>query len=147
MKNIIYGGVLAVVVFFLTQTFLPFPYGPVLGVIFGGLIVWYAKKHSSIAKDSLLNYRRVDPINKEEKDQNNEALRILEKKYVEEKISKEEYLKRKKEFEYTEYNPRKCKVCDSEEFEFISEEGTKESREYSYDFGYYKCKRCGQNEN
>ena len=88
MKNIIYGGVLAVVVFFLTQTFLPFPYGPVLGVISGGLIVWYAKKHSSIAKDSLLNYRRVDPINEEEKDQNNEALRILEKNTLKKKSQK-----------------------------------------------------------
>lgn len=96
MKTIIYGIVLAIVVFFLVQTVMPFPYGLVLGVIFAGLIIWYAKKHAPVGKDSLLNYRRADPINEEEKDQNDEALRILEKKYIEEKISKEEYLKRKK---------------------------------------------------
>ena len=143
MKTIIYGIVLAIVVFFLVQTVMPFPYGLVLGVIFAGLIIWYAKKHASVEKDSLLNYRRVDPINEEEKDQNDEALRILEKKYIEEKISKEEYLKRKKEFEDLEYNPRKCKVCGSEEFEFISEERVEEPGEYPSDIGYYKCKKCG----
>lgn len=143
MKTIIYGIVLAIVVFFLVQTVMPFPYGLVLGVIFAGLIIWYAKKHAPVGKDSLLNYRRADPINEEEKDQNDEALRILEKKYIEEKISKEEYLKRKKEFEDLEYNPRKCKVCGSEEFEFISEERVEESGEHTSDIGYYKCKKCG----
>jgi hypothetical protein len=90
-----------------------------------------------------LNYRRVDPINEKEKKQNDEALRILEKKYIEEKISKQEYLKRKKEFEDTEYNPRKCKVCGSEKFEFVSEERVEEPGEYTSDIGYYKCKKCG----
>lgn len=88
----------------------------------------------------MLNYRRVDPINEKEKLQNDEALRILEKKYLEEKISKEEYLKRKKEFEDIEYSPRKCKTCGSEEFEFVS-------KEQHSDVGYYKCKRCGEHEN
>jgi len=143
MKTIIYGIVLTIVVFFLVQTVMPFPYGLVLGVIFAGLIIWYAKKHAPVGKDSLLNYRRADPINEEEKDQNDEALRILEKKYIEEKISKEEYLKRKKEFEDLEYNPRKCKVCGSEEFEFISEERVEEPGEHTSDIGYYKCKKYG----
>lgn len=137
------GIVLAIVVFFLIQTVLPFPYGLVLGILFAGLIIWYAKKHVSRGKDSLLNFRRMDPINEEEKNQNDEALRILEKKYIEEKISKEEYLKRKKEFEDTEYNPRRCKVCGSEEFEFISEERVEEPGEHTSDIGYYKCKKCG----
>ena len=61
-----------------------------------GMIIWYAKKYPSNDKDSLLNFRRVDPINEKEKEQNDEALRILEKKYIEEKLSKEEYLQRKK---------------------------------------------------
>lgn len=141
MKTILSGIILAIVVFFLIQTVLPFPYGLVLGILFVGLIIWYAKKHASRAKDSLLNFRRIDPITEEEREQNDEALRILEKKYIEEKISKEEYLKRKKEFEQTEYNPRKCKVCGSEEFEFISDPG-----EHASDGGYYKCKKCGANE-
>ena len=85
------------------------------------LHVWHVKKHPSIGKDSILNYRRVDPINEKEKSQNDEVLRILEKNgYIEEEISKEEYLERKKEFEDIEYHPRKCEVCGSEEFEFIS---------------------------
>ena len=58
-------------------------------------------------------------VHEKEKKQNDEALRILEKKYIEEKISKQEYLKRKKEFEETKYHPIKCKVCGSEEFEFV----------------------------
>ena len=99
MYSTITGIIIAIVVFFLVQTVMPFPYGLVLGIGLAGTIIWYTKKHVSRGKDSLLNYRRVDPINEYEKEQNDEALRILEKKYIEEKISKEEYLKIKKEFE------------------------------------------------
>ena len=133
------GIILSIVVFFGLQTVVPFPYGIVLGLFFVGIILWYTKSHMSRSKDSVLNYRRVDPIDEKEKKQNDEALRILEKKYIEEKISKEEYLKRKKEFEDTEYNPRKCKACGSEEFEFVS-------KEQGHDVGYYKCKICGNHE-
>lgn len=131
---------LSVAIFFGLQTVVPFPYGIVLGLLFAGIILWYAKNHLSRPKDSILNYRRVDPIDEKEKKQNDEALRILEKKYIEEKISKEEYLRRKKEFEDIEYNPRKCKACGSEEFEFVSEG-------QNSDMGYYRCKRCGVHEN
>jgi predicted transcriptional regulator len=62
----------------------------------------------------------------------------------EEKISKEEYLKRKKEFLDIEYSPRKCKVCGSKEFEFISD--NKNDPDPS-DIGYYTCKICGKKEN
>ncbi|MCV0400083.1 MAG: hypothetical protein K5785_08830 [Nitrosarchaeum sp.] len=130
--------ILSVAVFFGLQTVVPFPYGIVLGLLFVGIILWYAKSHPSHPKDSVLNYRRVDPIDEKEKRQNDEALRILEKKYIEEKISKEEYLKRKKEFEDIEYNPRKCKTCGSEEFVF---------EEQDSDMGRYRCKRCGAYEN
>ena len=143
MSSIIPGIVLAIVIFFIFQIILPFPFGIVLGILFGGLLVWYTIKHASIGKDFLLNYRRLDPINKKEKNQNDEALRILEKKYIEEKISKEEYIKRKKEFERIEYNPRKCKVCDSEEFEFILDKRIEEPGEPTSDEGYYRCKKCG----
>ncbi len=122
---------------------LPFPYGIILGLVFAGLVIRYAIKHALIGKDSLLNYRRTDPINEKEKEQNDEALRILEKKYIEEKISKEEYKKRKKEFEDIEYNPRKCKVCGSENFEFISDKRIEEPGEPISDEGYYRCKKCG----
>ena len=137
--RLLVGIILSVAIFFGLQTVVPFPYGIVLGLFVVGIILWYTKNHLSPPRDSVLNYRRVDPINEKEKQQNDEALRILEKKYIEEKISKEEYMKRKKEFEDTEYNPRKCKACNSEEFEFVSEEHS--------DIGYYKCKRCGEHEN
>ena len=99
MKSTLTGIISAIVVFFLVQTVMPFPIGLVLGIGFAAAIIWYTKKHVPRGKDSLLNYRRVDPINEYEREQNDEALRILEKKYIEEKISKEEYLKMKKEFE------------------------------------------------
>ena len=143
MKTIISGIIIAIVIFIGFQMITPFPYGIILGLVFGGLVIRYTIKHASIGKDSLFNYRRIDPINEEEKEQNDEALRILEKKYIEEKISKEEYLKRKKEFEDTEYNPRKCKVCGSEEFEFVSDRRIEEPGEPIADEGYYRCKKCG----
>ncbi|MEX0862284.1 hypothetical protein [Nitrosopumilus sp.] len=139
MKTIIIGILLGIASFFALQMTLPFPYGLVIWFIILWLIIKYAKKYTVIHKDSVLNYRRIDPINEKEKLQNDEALRILEKKYIEEKISKEEYLKRKKEFLDIEYNPRKCKVCGSEDFELISGEQPSDID--------YRCKRCGENEN
>ncbi len=118
----------------------PFPYGLVFGVALAGIVIWYTIKHDSKSKDSLLNYRRVDPINEEERKQNDEALRILEKKYIEEKITREEYKKRKKEFEDIEYNPKKCNTCGSEDFEFVPEKQNEPLE------GSYKCKKCGQHE-
>jgi len=143
MKTIISGIIIAIVIFIGFQMITPFPYGIILGLVFGGLVIRYTIKHASIGKDSLFNYRRIDPINEKEKEQNDEALRILEKKYIEEKISKEEYKKRKKEFEDIEYNPRKCKVCGSEEFEFVSDRRIEEPGEPISDEGYYRCKKCG----
>ncbi len=83
MKTIIPGIVLGIVIFFVFQMILPFPYGIVLGLVFGGVIISYTIKHASRGKNSLLNYRRLDPITEKEKEQNDEALRILEKKYIE----------------------------------------------------------------
>ena len=143
MKSIIPGIILGIVIFIVIQTVMPFPYGLVLGIVFAGLIIWYTIKHSSKEKDSLLNFRRQDPISEKEKEQNDEALRILEKKYIEEKIPKEEYLRRKKEFEDIEYNPRKCAVCGSEDFEFIPDRRIEEPGEPVSDEGYYRCKKCG----
>jgi hypothetical protein len=143
VKSIIPGIVLAVVIFLVLQMILPFPYGLILGLVFGGLLIRYVIKNSSVGKDSLLNFRRQDPITEKEKEQNDEALRILEKKYIEEKISKEEYLKRKKEFEDIEYHPRKCKICGSEDFEFVPERRIEEPGEPISDEGYYRCKKCG----
>ena len=143
MNALITSVIVSIVILLGFQMILPFPYGLVLGILFAGIMFWYTKKRTSVGKNSLLNYRRVDPIDEKERSQNDEALRILEKKYIEEKISKEEYLIKKKEFEDTEYNIRKCKVCGSEEFEFVSEERVEEPGEYTSDIGYYKCKKCG----
>jgi len=140
MKTSILGIIFAIVIFFIFQMTTPFPYGLVFGVALAGIVIWYTIKHDSKSKDSLLNYRRVDPINEEERKQNDEALRILEKKYIEEKITKEEYKKRKKEFEDIEYNPKKCNTCGSEDFEFVPENPNETSE------GYYRCKKCGQHE-
>jgi flagellar biosynthesis component FlhA len=144
MNTSILAIVVGIVIFIGFQMILPFPYGIIFGLIFVGMIIWYAKKHAPVGKDSLLNYRRTDPISEKEKDQNDEAQRILEKKHIEEKITKEEYKKRKKEFEDTEYNPRKCEVCGSEDFEFISDRRIEEPGEPISDEGYYRCKKCGE---
>lgn len=143
MKADIAGIIFGIVIFFLFQLMVPFPIGLVFGIIFAGIVIWYTLKRSMRGRDSLLNYRRIDPINENERKQNDEALRILEKKYIEEKISKEEYMKRKKEFEETEYHPKKCKNCGSEDFEFVTE-GNDESKKSLE--GHYKCKKCGENE-
>lgn len=142
MKTTIPGIMLAIVIFFVFQMVLPFPYGIGLGLLIGGAIIWYAKKRITLGKDSLLNYRRVDPVDEKEKAQNEEALRILEKKYIEDKISKEEYRKRKKEFEDAE-EVRKCRVCGSEEFEFVIDVQAEDFGEPVSDEGFYKCKKCG----
>jgi len=140
MKSEILGVVFGIIVFFLFQLFAPFPFGLVLGIFFAGFIIWYTLKHTIRSKDSLTNYRRIDPINEDERKQNDEALRILEKKYIEEKISKKEYIKRKKEFEEIEYNPRKCKKCGCQDFEFVEKERDKSE---STSNGNYKCRNCG----
>ena len=135
--------IISIVIFIGLQTITPFPYGIVLGILFAGIIMWYTKNHPSTLKDSILNYRRVDPITEQEKKQNDEALRILEKKYIEEKISKEEYLEKKKEFEDTIDHPRRCSVCNSEDFEFVSDTREEYIGEPTSDVGYYRCKKCG----
>ena len=142
MKSSIPGIVFGIVIFFVLQMILPFPYGLVLGVISCGLIIWYAVKHASRGKDSLLNYRRNDPLNEKEREQNDEAQRILDKQTIEDTISHEEYKKRKKEFEEAEYNVRKCSVCGSEDFEFISKRIEKTGESIS-DKEFYRCKKCG----
>jgi hypothetical protein len=83
VRSIIPGISLAVVIFLVLQMILPFPYGLILGLVFGGLLIRYVIKNSYVGKDSLLNFRRRDPITEKEKEQNDEALRILEKKYIE----------------------------------------------------------------
>ena len=139
MKSDIIGIIFGIMIFFVCQMFVPFPYGLVVGIVLAGIVILFSVKRANRGKDSILNYRRIDPINDDERKQNDEALRILEKKYIEEKISKEEYMKRKKEFEETEYNPRKCKECGSEDFEFVAKDESEKSSE-----GYYKCKKCGK---
>ena len=37
----------------------------------------------------------------------------------------------------------KCKVCGSENFEFILDEHVESPGETIQDIGHYKCKRCG----
>ena len=64
------GIIIAFVIFIGFQIIMSFPYGIILGIAFAGIVIYYVKKHTPIGKDSVLNYRRVDPINEKEKAQN-----------------------------------------------------------------------------
>ena len=99
MKAIIAGIGVAVLVFLGIQTITPFPYGLIFGGGLSGFIVWYTLRQTSINEHSLISYRRADPKTEEEKRQNKEAYRILKKKFLEERISKEEFEKQKKLFD------------------------------------------------
>ena len=37
----------------------------------------------------------------------------------------------------------RCKVCNSEKFEFVMQEHVENIGESTHDIGYYKCKKCG----
>ena len=67
MNAIVLGILLGIASFFALQMVLPFPYGLVVWFIILWLIIRYAKKYTVIQKDSVLNYRRIDPINEKEK--------------------------------------------------------------------------------
>ena len=97
-KVSVVGVIIGIIIFFTCSAILPFPYGLFLGIIFAGVIIWYTRRQSFAKENSLLSYRRIDPKNDDEKIQNKEARRILEKKFLEEKITKEEYEKMIKEF-------------------------------------------------
>lgn len=93
------GIIAGIIIFVVFQMILPFPFGMILGIIGAGAIILWTKRYSFVKENSLLSYRRVDPKDEKEKLQNKEARRILEKKFLEGNISKEEYEKMKKEFD------------------------------------------------
>ncbi|MGQ0795609.1 MAG: hypothetical protein ACT4N5_05430 [Nitrosopumilaceae archaeon] len=99
MKAVVAGIVTGVLVFLGIQTVTPFPYGLIFGGGLSGFIIWYTLKKTSANEDSLISYRRSDPQTEEEKRQNLEAYRILKKKFLEERISKEEFERQKKLFD------------------------------------------------
>jgi len=70
MTTILSGIIPAFIIFIGFQMIMPFPYGIILGIVFAGMVICYAKKHAPIGKDSVLNYGLVDPINEKEKAQN-----------------------------------------------------------------------------
>ena len=98
-KISVVGVLIGIVIFFAFQIFLPFPYGLFFGIVFAGIIIWWTRRRSFAKENSLLSYRRRDPKDGDEKKQNKEARRILEKKFLEERISKEEYDIMRKEFD------------------------------------------------
>lgn len=98
MKILFVGIIIAIAVFFAIQTVAPFPYGLIIGLAVSGVIVWKSAKSAYMSRDSIVNYRRVDPQTDKEREQNKEAFRIIKKKFLEGEISKEEYEMRKKEF-------------------------------------------------
>jgi hypothetical protein len=99
MNTLYIGIIAAIAIFFGIQTIAPFPYGLVIGIVVAGLIIWRTAKSVSWNHDSLLHYRRVDPLTDKERKQNKEAFRIIKKDFLEGKISEEEYKKKKKEFD------------------------------------------------
>jgi hypothetical protein len=97
MKTRLLGIIVAVSIFFVFQMLIPFPYGLTLGIGIAVVVIYVSRKAHTDA-GFLTNYRRTDAKTEKEKEQNKEAFRILKKKYIEEKISKEEYDELKKEF-------------------------------------------------
>lgn len=91
--------IVGVVVFLAFQIVLPFPYGLVVGLGISGAIIYYSIKKTSADENSLVSIRRTDPSSDKELEQNREAYRILKKKFLEEKITKEEFERLSKEFE------------------------------------------------
>ena len=91
--------IVGVVVFLAFQMVLPFPYGLVVGLGVSGALIYYSMKKTSADENSLVNLRRIDPSSYKEREQNREAYRILKKKFLEEKITKDEFERLAKEFE------------------------------------------------
>jgi len=98
MKTRILGIIVAVGIFFGLQMIMPFPYGLIFGIVITTVVIYYVFRKTYTDENSLISHRRSDPKTTKEKEQNKEAFRILKKKYLEEKISKEEYDEMKKEF-------------------------------------------------
>ena len=78
---------------------LPFPYGLVIGIGIPTLIIWYVIKKMKTDPFALLSYRRADPVTNQEIEQNKEAFRLLEKRFLEGEITKDEFENLKKGFE------------------------------------------------
>ena len=98
MNILFIGLIIAIAIFFGIQTIVPFPYGLIIGLVIAGIIVWKSAKSEHANRNSLINYRRQDPNTEKELQQNKEAFRIVKKKFLEGKISNEEYERQKKEF-------------------------------------------------
>ena len=90
------GSILTAIVI---QMVLPFPYGVIFGIAVPVIVIWKALQVSEIKKFSLLRYRRIDPKNEKEVQQNKKAYRILKKKFLEGKITQEEFDKLTHDFE------------------------------------------------
>ena len=99
MKVIIIGIIISAIFALGLQMILPFPYGIISAIVISFVIIFYAKRRSEDSSFSLRNYRRADPKNSEELEQNKEAYRILKKRFLEGQISKEEFEKLRKGFD------------------------------------------------
>lgn len=98
MRILYIAIMISIVIFFVSQTVAPFPYGLIIGIATSAIIIWRAAKNTILPRYSLLNYRRSDPKTDEELKQNKEAFRIVKKKFLEGEISEKEFEKKKKEF-------------------------------------------------
>lgn len=98
MRTLVIAVIVSAAIAIGLQMVLPFPFGVIFAIAIPAIIIWRAIKATDTSQFSLVNYRRVDPKDEKEKKQNREAYRILKKKYLEEKITKEEFDRLKKEF-------------------------------------------------
>lgn len=99
MRALIAAIVVAAVLALGIQMIVPFPYGLILGTASVVIIIWYGvKKTKPVRPFSLLSYKRADPQNKDEEKQNNEAFRILKKRFLDGEITKEEFDRLRKPF-------------------------------------------------
>lgn len=99
MRALIAAIIVSAVLALGIQMVIPFPYGLILAIASVVIIVWYGvKKTKPVKPFSLLSYKRSDPQNTDEEKQNKEAFRILKKRFLDGKITKEEFDRLRKPF-------------------------------------------------
>lgn len=91
MKALLAAILVSAVIALGFQMVVPFPFGVIFGISIAVIIIWYTMKTKSINPFSLLTYKRADPRNEDEEKQNQEAYRILKKRFLDGEITKEEF--------------------------------------------------------
>ena len=96
MNSLIFGIIVLIALFFFFQMIFPFPLGLVLWMIPLGLVIWYEKKNLKGQKIQYSTICEEIQLMRKKDNKMNEALRKLEKKYIEEKNFKKRIPRKKK---------------------------------------------------